>query len=233
MSLSLKTIASDCLSLQPSFSVIRDVFGYIFGAPKRTMSLKRQLQLIKGPSLDINLILVGKENFDAHPEDFQEIQYGVQFTRDIYAKVDLGIRKINWQQISVADAGDYTTLDSEDAHSLTRDFNGPSGALDVFVVRTMTGASGRSAVDGTCSKDHIYEMTGSVVSLDGSFDFSGNTFAHEIGHYLGLNHIYDWDNFIGGGELDTDDEGASDANTGIYEWQGEEMKKHCYVKDIC
>ncbi|MBE9569245.1 MAG: hypothetical protein IMF11_01345 [Proteobacteria bacterium] len=44
MLLSLKKIASDCLSLSPPFSVIRDIFGY--SASTGTKSLKHQLQLM-------------------------------------------------------------------------------------------------------------------------------------------------------------------------------------------
>jgi Pregnancy-associated plasma protein-A len=65
-------------------------------------------------------------------------------------------------------------------------------------------------------------MTGSVVSLNGSLANAGNTFAHEMGHYLGLSHIADADNFIGGN-------GSSNSNTHIHAWQGDSMKKHCFV----
>lgn len=49
MAQSLKTIAANCLSLSPPFSVVRDIFGYSFGKPKRILSLKRQLELMQGP----------------------------------------------------------------------------------------------------------------------------------------------------------------------------------------
>ena len=65
-------------------------------------------------------------------------------------------------------------------------------------------------------------MTGSVVSLNGNLANSGNTFAHEMGHYLGLKHIAAADNFIG-------NNGASNSNTNIFDWQGTTMKAHCFV----
>ncbi|MCP4231242.1 MAG: hypothetical protein GY771_13990, partial [bacterium] len=165
MTLSLKTVAANCLSITPSFSVISGIFGYKldYGVPKRTISLKRQLELIQGPSLDINLILVGPERFTE--VELAETQYAVQFARDIYAKVDLGVRKINWQYIPMSEARRYMKINSSgEAEDLTDDWNGPKGALDVFVVRIMThafGADGVSDVSGPCSKDHWYEMTGS------------------------------------------------------------------------
>lgn len=189
------------------------------------MSLKRQLELVKGESLGINLILVGVENFT--PTDYEEIESAVQFMRDIYDDVDVGIRRVGWYQISAADAGSYTTINSGgEARDLTDDWNSPGGGLDVFVVRSMIGADGWSAVDGPCSKDDKDEMTGSVVSLNGSFDNSGNTFAHEIGHYIGLDHVAAANNFIG-------NDGASNSNTAITAGQGTTMKSHCYVTKVC
>jgi hypothetical protein len=169
--------------------------------------------------------LVADETFTG--QDWEETEYAIQFMRDIFAKVNLCVRKIRWSAIHTADAGGYAVINSSsEAHDLTNDWNGSSGYLDVFVVRSMTHADGVSAVDGPCSKDDKDEMTGSVVSLNGSRDNSGNTFAHEVGHYLGLNHVSDANNFIG-------NNGASNAHTGIFDWQGNTMKSHCYVKDIC
>jgi hypothetical protein len=232
MDLSLKFVAQNCLMVMPTFSILYNVFGYFFN-PGQVLSLKRQLKLLQGHGLNVNIILVADDNFTW--EDWEETQYAIQFMRDIYANVDVCIRKIRWQAIHATEAGGYATIDVDgEAHDLTDDWNGPnSGYLDVFVVRSMVGADGVSAVDGPCSKDDKDEMTGSVVSLNGIYDNSGNTFAHEIGHYLGLGHIEDTNNFIGGGPIGSDSEGASNQNTGIYDWQGDIMKKHCYVKHIC
>ena len=232
MSISLRSVATGCLGLTGTISVVSDVFGYvfrdgsnqIFGGNAREMRLGRQLALCEGQALNINLILVGEGNFT--DTDRMEIQHGIQFMRDIYDDVDIGVRKLDWQQISVAHAGSYTVISSDgEAHDLTDDWNGPPGALDVFIVRVMTHADGVSAVDGPCSKDDK-QMTGSVVSLNGSFSNSGNTFAHEIGHYLGLDHVASPTNFIG-------NDGASNSNTGITSSQGTTMKAHCHVTDEC
>ena len=101
----------------------------------------------------------------------------------------------------------------------------PNHALDLFVVRMMTDADGRSPVNGPCDKD-AKGMTGSVVSLNGTTANSGNTFAHEMGHYLGLDH-----NTVSGNFLDGVD-GASNSFTGIEAWQGAIMVKHCFVFDV-
>jgi hypothetical protein len=224
MALSLKDVAARCLSLSPPFSVVTDVFGY--SATRRPMSLKRQLQLVQGPSLGVNVILVGVENFTA--ADIAETEEALQRTREIYGVVDLGIRKLEWFEISTAAAGGYTVIESEsEALNLTNDFSAPSnGFLDLFVVQVATTFDGRSATDGSCDKDDGKDMTGSVASLNGPPDNSGNTFAHEIGHYLGLDHVSAPDNFIG-------NNGSSNSNTGIAGWQGDKMKEHCFVSDVC
>jgi hypothetical protein len=147
----------------------------------------------------------------------------IAITRGIYAQVSLGIIRTDFFQISRADAGAAAVIDSEsEASQLTSDWTVQNSAVDVFIVRAMNGADGWSPVGGSCDKN-AKGMTGSVVSLNGSSANSGNTLAHEVGHYLGLNHIPDSGNFIGGN-------GASNSFTGIFAWQGDIMKRHCFVR---
>lgn len=226
---SVRRVATDCVGAAARFSITRDVFGFAFGSPVGVISTRRQLELASGPALDVNLILVVPTQFST--ADFAETTSALQIMRDIFAAVSLGIRRVNWQQISAQDAGAYLVINSgAEAHDLTDDFNGPDGALDVFVVRTILGADGWSAVGGPCTKDDKDKMTGSVVSLNGSFQNSGNTFAHEVGHYLGLVHCEDdpqctgTNNFILSG---------SDSNTSVMAHQGQKMRTHCYVSDKC
>lgn len=224
MAISLRDTASSCLGTS-SPSVLNNVFGY-YWPPSQILSLKRQLELDRGEAININVILVAESTFTS--ADITKIQYALQFTRQIYDDVNIGIRKIRWQAIPTSDAGSYATIDSGgEACDLTDDWNGSgSDYLDVFVVRVINGADGWSEVDGPCSKNHSTEMTGSVVSLNGNNNNTGNTFAHEIAHYLKLEHISSSNNFIG-------NNGSSNSNTSITASQGNKMKSHCYCKDKC
>jgi matrixin len=226
---SLKDTAKKCLGITPTFSVIQDFYGFPFGHPGRDMSLKEQLQLIQGPALNFNLIRVGLENFSLG--DHQEIQTAVQVTRELYAKVGLGVRRLVWAFISVADAGDHTTIDSvAEAKDLTDDWNGPAGAHDVFIVRNMLtseGFIGYSAIKGECGdKDDKDELTGSVASLNGTGPFSsGVLMGHEVGHYLGLKHTNAANNVM--------QPSVSSSNTTITSSQGAKIRDHCWVSDVC
>lgn len=88
-------------------------------------------------------------------------------------------------------SGANLTIDSNaEARDLTDDWTVANNAPDLFVVRVTNGADGWAPVIGPCNKN-AKGMTGAVVSLNGSAANSGDTFAHEMGHYLGLSHIPD------------------------------------------
>ena len=172
------------------------------------------------PTIDVNLIAVGRDNFSNANVD--QMLNSLTGARQIYAQVGLNIGTVRRFRIEASQAGALEIVDSlAEADQLTDDWTVGNNALDVFVVRSMNGADGWSAVGGSCDKNSK-GMTGSVVSLNGSLANSGNTFAHEMGHYLGLDHIAAADNFIG-------NNGASNSHTNVFEWQGDTMKRHCFV----
>lgn len=172
------------------------------------------------PMIDVNLILVADDNFSL--SDREQTAASLEIARQIYGKVFLNIGNVQWYKVSSAEAGALAVIDSQsEADDLTDDWTVQNNALDVFVVRAMNGADGWSPVGGSCDKN-ASGTTGSVVSLNGSNASSGNTFAHEMGHYLGLDHIADPANFIGNG-------GDSSSNTDILPWQGNTIKQHCFV----
>ncbi len=223
MTLSVKQ-ALACIGRPADSSVVGGLFGY--GVVPRPLSLRTQLDLLAGKHYHVNVIQVAPEDFPSWAG--RQICYALQFTRDVYAKVGIGIGRVDWYFVTRDQAGTKAVIDSDsEASDLTADWTVPNDALDLFVVRLINGADGWSPVRGNCDKNAGKQMTGSVVEIyQDNDDYAGNGFAHEMGHYLGVDHIPDVGNFIGG-------DGASDSWTGIFDWQGDEMKKHCFIKNGC
>lgn len=229
MTYSLREIAKNCLNKNAPISILRDFFGYLLGYQLngQVVSLKRQIQLMTGKAFNLNLIMVGYEGFDI--DDAENMQNMIKFTRDIYSLKDLGVRRIEWHGLSETDVPDYITLDTKaEAKDLVKAYYVDNDGIDAFITKSYIHA-GTSPINGTCDKVDGKDMNGLVASIDGELCFTGNTLAHELGHYLGLkHHTSATTNFIyGNGEKN------SLCNTGIFTNQGRKMKKHCSVKDIC
>ncbi|GAA0948922.1 hypothetical protein [Virgisporangium aurantiacum] len=256
--LSLREIAERHLDKTGDLSVNADVYGYIhrdddarlFGelawsdvlpgsgtavAPT-TRSLRRHLETVSGPSVDLVVFLVGHEPDFSGVVDVDQVaklQYALQLVRDLYAQVDLGVRRIEWGRIPVADAAGFADITSlTGAVSLTVHFSGRPGAVDLFVVQTMGALAGRSPSPGPCSKDSLVNMSGTVVELSWTPQFTGVLIAHELGHYLSLDHVSDEGNLMCGPSgvwpFRTSCEPSQD-NTEITTAQGAEMKTHCMI----
>lgn len=236
MALSVRSVAASCLGVGGDFSVRNDVYGYIWGPMNRDLRLLSHLQLISGRALNLSLILV------AHEPDFsgqftqancQRIQAAIDRMRELYAQVDLGVRKLYWQYIPVADANGYATVDADEATDLTNDWSGDNDGIDVFWVSNVTDAGGWSNSDGPCDKDEDKERTGAVLEIQGSDDFTGILLAHEVGHYLKLKHANAITNLMG---VDSNNDGIGELNgtsTNITTSQGNTMKSSCFVKRAC
>ena len=255
--LSVRQIAQTCLGKTGDLSVNSDVYGYIFreadgslfgtlggldtfpatGQPL-TRSLRRHLETISGDATDLVLILVGHENdFDSGAtdrDDVTKVQYAVQVARDLYGQVDVGIRRLNWQRIPLADAGGYVDiLDSSEAEDLTDDWNGPNGGIDVFWVQTIGDAAGWSNRDGPCDKDSKDGRTGAVLELSNNRRFTGVLLGHEVGHYLGLGHTNSEANMMGD-DSDGNGIGSIDENsTAVSASEGDTMRSHCSIHGPC
>ena len=218
---SLSSIAA-CIGITGSFSTSRDFFGFMRGAPS-DVSVATQIQRLKGRHAHMNFIRVGSDQFTNN--DLAEMDAALQFTRDTYAQVSLGVGRIEHFVISTAQADGADNIDNDDeAEELTNDWTVPNSALDIFWVLTYaTSTIGLSRVDGPCDKD-AKGMDGSVVAIEGSPNTTGFVLAHEAGHYLGLSHTTSSGNLMFG----TVPNGGNLTSS-----QGSNMRDHCFTKPGC
>jgi hypothetical protein len=241
MKTSLRATAATCLGVSGRLSVRRDVFGYIWGPMDRRLSVKTHLQRIGGTAFNLCVFLVGHDPgfggwFDQ--DEARQPQHAIDVMRELYAQVGVGVRKIYWRYIPVAEATGYFSLDGGEATDLTEDFSGPNDGLDVFYVQLITDAGGWSKRNGSCDKDRNGERTGSVIEVQSSnstasLDFGGILLAHEVGHYLGLAHATTTTNVMGS-DADGDGIGTINANSvNLTTSQGNTMKEHCSIKAPC
>jgi hypothetical protein len=212
-----------CIGISGEFSVARQFFGFI-GQSIQQVSVATQINRLKGRHVDMNFIQVGSDQFDN--ADFEEMDQALQFARNTYATVSLGIGRIEHYAISTADADGADNIDNDDeAEDLTDDWTVPNSALDIFWVRTYAGSTiGYSRVDGPCDKD-AKGMDGSVVAIEGDNNTTGYVLAHEAAHYLGLKHTdKDKTNLMF----------PSVPNGGLLtSGQGSKMRDHCFTKKGC
>ena len=219
---SIRAIAN-CINLgKPDFRVVRDFFGYMMGPPG-SISLLTQVRRLQGTHVHMNFIRVGSDQFTNN--DSSEIDQALNFTRNNYAQVNLGVGRIEHYFITTADAGGAENINNDDeAEELTNDWTVPNDALDIFFVLTYSGTTiGLSRVDGPCDKD-AKGMDGSVVAIEGSANTTGFVLAHEAGHYLGLSHSSNSGNLMFG----TVPNGGNLTNS-----QGNNMRNHCFVDPGC
>ncbi|OFZ10060.1 MAG: hypothetical protein A3D92_11880 [Bacteroidetes bacterium RIFCSPHIGHO2_02_FULL_44_7] len=238
---SVAEYATSCLGLTPPYSIVKDVFGYQYHDGQQTyetdLSVLTQIRLGKQKSVNIAAILVG------HEDDFsgavsrtqvRNIQGAIQIMRNIYGTVNLGVRKIYWQRIGLAQAGGYVNIaNRSEAEDLTDDWSSPTDGIDVFFVQSIGDAGGWSNVDGPCSKNSKDDLTGAVVSLTNPVPFLGVLTAHEVAHYLKLSHTNSATNLMG---QDANNDGIAEltnANRVLTTAQGNSMKSHCFVKNPC
>jgi hypothetical protein len=191
---SLRKMA-ECLGFSGSFSVVRNFLGYSTQFSGRDISLIRQIKLLQNRYINLNIIRVGTDNFSA--ADNEEIDSAIQTTRNIYAAVNLGVGRINRYSLTVADAtGRDVIADDAEAATLTNEWTVANRSLDVFFVLNGWPSTpglttvGYSAVNGPCDKRAGGSMTGTVVSIRGTTTGeTGQLLAHELAHYLGLDHV--------------------------------------------
>jgi len=239
--LSVRATAASCLGVNPPFSVNTHLYGYIFRDASGTVgitqprSVKRQLELMKGRAINICIFLVGHENDFSGVVTLAQViavQQAMQTMRDLYGQVNLGVRTLFWRRIDMDDVGNYVIItDRPEAVDLTDDFSGPNDGIDVFYVQSILNSGGWSTIPGPCDKDAKDEMTGTVIEL--SSGILGILTAHEVAHYLGLQHATTITNVMG---VDSNGDGIGEldsTSTNLTSSQGTTMRGHCAVRSPC
>jgi hypothetical protein len=209
-----------CMGLGGNLSVVRDFFGYI-GPTAKPLSLRTQAALVSGPHLHLNLIRVAIDGpeWDPFNDDFQ-IDNAVLVAREVFATVGLGIGRVQRFFVPVADAEGHEHLsDQDEGEALRHKWTVPNDALDAFFVLTLETSIGFSSIDGPCDKNE--DGSGTIVAVH---QMSQVSFAHELGHYLGL--VHEEDDFANLMHPVSNERGLTPG-------QGDTMRAHCFVKPGC
>lgn len=183
-----------------NLSVMRDVLGFWRGTAPTDPSTSTPVEVTLGEAFEalerkhihLNLIEVGFDATGVGNMDVADnkVDYAVHRTRRIYATQQLGLGRVGYYWIGVADANGYDDLGSEsEADDLSDDWSVPNDAVDMFLVANISDSDfvGISPVPGDCSKGGKDDgLVGGEVDRDAE-GFSRTT-AHELGHFLNLSH---------------------------------------------
>jgi len=155
-------------------------------------------------SYGVNIIKVGafgtQEHFDLYD--------AVDQMRQIYERRDITLRSVGRFIISDALAGGYTVTNSEDeVRDMWEDWSVPNDSVDVYVVQDFDWSSFNGfagGIPGPAAKGG--RTDGVAVEKTGFIDGSGTQrlnvailaqlIGHEVGHYLGLEHLEDSNNLM-------------------------------------
>jgi hypothetical protein len=256
---SVKAILN-CLDIDTSgnVSILRRGFGFIRQRvppdPTGVTAQVSLLGLVRGAQqrhIHINVIRVGFDAIaggaTALDTALQKLDYAMYRTRTIYAQVNLGVGRVLHWFITAADADGMDDLGSEsEADDLIADWSVPNNGVDAFVVRNISDTDfvGKAAdIPGECDKES--KDDGVVAGEIGrDFDPFARTFAHEIGHHLGLSHNHGGDpdcpgttagcnNLMAQTRCATSCGGGTRAAVLLTGSQGSTMRGHCSVRDAC
>jgi hypothetical protein len=186
---------------QTNVSVLAHFYGFSRGGvptdpdPGTTaqVSLLEAVRGVQGRHVHLNVIRVG---FDAiTPEDtrnqaIERLDYAVYKTRNIFRQRSLGVGRVQHHAVTSADADGMDDLGNQaEAQDLWRSFSVQNNGIDVFVVRRISATDfiGLSPIGGSCTKGTKDDglIGGTIARAD---DGVARTFAHEVGHFLGLSH---------------------------------------------
>ncbi len=259
---SLRQIA-ECLDVADgdSISVLRDILGFSRrrvptdpdNTVNATVSMLQFIQEVQGDHIHLNVIRVGFDILSAATQDEYDhkIDYSVYRTRNIYRPIGIGVGRVERYFITSAQADGMDIIGStEEANELWSSWSAPGdGVLDVFMVRNVIGFTGLSPIGGDCDKPSKRDglLGGDIeraAAIDLDFERVARTFAHEIGHFLGLEHNHDDDcpdtaagrrNLMAQTRCVTNNTVAANIRAAVElsQGQGNIMDDHCSIQDGC
>lgn len=155
------------------------------------VSVLEQAALVDGKHFHLNVIRVGFDTLSPTDQEdgVEKLDYAVFRARTIYRSRGLGIARVQHFLINATDANGRDDIGSEsEADALSDEFSAPGDGIDAFVVRNISADFvGISPIKGSCDKGD--DDDGLVAGEIGrGSEFFARSFAHEVGHYLGLKH---------------------------------------------
>jgi hypothetical protein len=250
---SVKSIMN-CIGIDTggSVSVLFHLFGFFRArVPANSctgttaqVSMLDHLNSLQSKHIHLNVIRVGIDDWTE--AEIDKLDFSIFSARQIYRTRSLGIGRVQHWDVSSADADGKDDIGSEDeAEDLTHDWTVDNNAIDVFVVSNISADFiGLSPVGGSCDKDDK-DMNGVLGGeINRSTEGIARTFAHEIGHYLGLSHNHGGDpdcpdttsgcnNLMAQTRCATSCGGGVCAALLLTSSQGSTIRGHCFVQDGC
>lgn len=256
---SVKTIMG-CLGIDTngSISVLGGMFGFIRqrvptdpdSTVRAQVSLLSQIRGVQQKHIHVNVIRVGFDVLSGGSSGldvaFEKLDYAIYRTRNIYAQVNLGVGRVRHYFITAAQSDGMDDLGSEnEADDLIAGWSVPDIGVDAFVVRNISSdfVGIASAIPGSCDKE---SKNDGVIAGEIGRDYEGfaRTFAHEIGHHLGLKHNHGekpdcpgttngCNNLMAQTRCADSCGGGTRTATLLADDQGSDMRSHCAVRNGC
>jgi hypothetical protein len=156
----------------------------------------------------INFTTVAGEDFT--DQEWADLDTAETVMRSIYERRDMTFDRDD-RFIPIGSVGGYEFIDSfGEFHDLLSDWSGPDSNhnIDAFIVQAINVGGGVDGIDGTVPgpTSHGGGDSGVIASKTGFVDargvrrlnsaYLGMLIGHEIGHYLGLEHVSDAGNLM-------------------------------------
>jgi Metallo-peptidase family M12B Reprolysin-like len=182
-------------------SLCHRLFGFSLGrvppdpiaANTASVSMLQLLRDVEHEYINVNVIRVGFDQWLGYTEDElrEKIDWSILRLREIFGGVDLGVGRVEHWEIDLWQADGLEYIGSErEAKKLWRDHTVYNDGIDAFMVRAvLDDFVGTSPSPDTCEKDTKGDglIGGEILRTP---DEIARTFAHEIGHFLGLPHTH-------------------------------------------